>query len=485
MNQPKATAPNRSRVRPFERLLGRLVGRRVFAMAKLTLKATFRYRLIQVLLLLLAAAVIGLPLVIKHDGTAQGFTQILLTYTLGSITVLLGFATLWLGCGTLSREVEECQIQIVVVKPIQRWEIWLGKWLGIVALNALLLGLSGLTVFGLLQWRSSKLPAEVQQQLQQEIFTARGSIREASHQTEIEQQAQTLYQQRIQEKDISLLDRTFVRTSIVETVKAQWQTLPPGIARRWILDFSGVADQVRDQPLTIRAKFFAANAGPSRTFAGVWEVGPPEGRRARLEPQSLAPETFHEFTMPPGLIAPDGTLTVDFLNYNDTTLVFPLEEGFEVLYPESGFGVNFVRALGIIFCWLALLTAIGLTAGSFLSFPVAAFCALGVLLVSSSTGTLNQIIYERGITGADPNTGRVEEPTLLDEASAGLARGLLWTINLVRDFSPIDSLSTGRSVTWGQLTRAVAQIVVLMGGLFAVIGITLFNRRELAIAQGA
>jgi hypothetical protein len=141
--------------------------------------------------------------------------------------------------------------------------------------------------------------------------------------------------------------------------------------------------------------------------------------------------------------------------------------------------------LGIIFCWLALLTAIGLTAGSLLSFPVAAFCALGVLLVSSSTGTLNQIIYERGISGVNPNTGRIEQPDLIDEASIGLAHGLLWTINLVRDFSPIDSLSTGRSVTWGQLARAVAQIIVLMGGLFAAVGITLFTRRELAIAQGA
>jgi hypothetical protein len=471
-------------MRLFERMFGRLVGRRVFAVAKLTLKATFRYRLIQVLLLLLATAVVGLPLIIKHDGTAQGFTQILLTYTLGSITVLLGFATLWLGCGTLSREVEECQIQVVVVKPIQRWEIWLGKWLGIVALNGLLLGISGLTVYGLLYWRSSKLPPDIQQQLQQEIFTARGSIREASRQADIEQEAQALYRQRLKDESISLLDRTFVRTSIVETVKSQYQAVPPSTYRRWELDFGQIADQIRDQPLTIRTKFFAATSTRGSTFGGWWEIGIPDTRRHRLEPMSLAPETFHEFTIPADLLAPDGTLTIDFFNLNQTTLIFTLEEGLEVLYPEGGFGVNFIRALGIIFCWLALLTAIGLTAGSFLSFPVAAFCALGVLLVSSSTGTLSQIIYERGISGVNPNSGRIEEPNLVDEASIGLAQGLLWTINLVRDFSPIDSLSTGRSVTWGQLARAIAQIVALMGGFFAAVGITLFSRRELAIAQG-
>ena len=90
-----------------------------------------------------AAAVVGLPLLIKDDGTARGFTQILLTYTLSAITGLLGLSTLWLSCGTLARDIEECQIQVVATKPIARWQIWLGKWLGIVTLNAALLAISG------------------------------------------------------------------------------------------------------------------------------------------------------------------------------------------------------------------------------------------------------------------------------------------------------------------------------------------------------
>src|ERR1051325_12166156 len=113
---------------------------RLLAIAKLTLKAAFRYRLVQILMALLLGAVIGFPLVIKHDGTARGFTQILLTYTLGTIVTLLAFATLWLACGTLARDVEECQIQMVAVKPVARWEIWVGKWTGIMLLNLFLPG---------------------------------------------------------------------------------------------------------------------------------------------------------------------------------------------------------------------------------------------------------------------------------------------------------------------------------------------------------
>ena len=53
-----------------------------------------------------------------------------------------------------------------------------------------------------------------------------------------------------------------------------------------------------------------------------------------------------------------------------------------------------------------------------------------------------------------------------------------------KNFSPIDSLSSGRSITWGELGAAFGQIVLLLGGIIGVIGIVLFNRRELATAQG-
>ena len=52
-----------------------------------------RGRTTKLVVLLVLAIVGGLPLVVKHDGTARGLAQITLTYTLGSVTVLLGFAT--------------------------------------------------------------------------------------------------------------------------------------------------------------------------------------------------------------------------------------------------------------------------------------------------------------------------------------------------------------------------------------------------------
>src|SRR4026208_1108771 len=108
---------------------------RLLAIISLTWKAAFRFRLFWVLAGLLLCSVVLLPLLIKDDGTARGFIQIMLTYTLSGVTALLGFSTLWLACGTLARDIEDCSMQIVVVKPIARWQIWLGQRLGILLPN--------------------------------------------------------------------------------------------------------------------------------------------------------------------------------------------------------------------------------------------------------------------------------------------------------------------------------------------------------------
>jgi hypothetical protein len=198
---------------------------------------------------------------------------------------------------------------------------------------------------------------------------------------------------------------------------------------------------------------------------------------------SLAPAAFHEFEIPPDMWDDKGILTLAFQNHNNLAIFFPLEEPLEVLYREGGFGLNFFRGTGIIFCWLALLAAMGLFAASFLSFPVAAFVALSILFVGLSSGTLANVVKEGSFAGIDYNKGEANHPWV-DTVVVPIFRALLTVVNLAKDFSPIDSLSSGRSITWGQFARAIAQICFVLGGLFCAFGIFAFSRRELATAQG-
>jgi hypothetical protein len=335
-----------------------------------------------------------------------------------------------------------------------------------------------------LLWRSTRLPAAEQRILRDEVLVARAGAREPSHERQIEEDTDRLLKERLAKNPITRADLPEVRKQILEQVKAEYQLVPPGYVREWKIDLSAAKAARRDQPLYLRIKFNAADRSSSGTFAGLWQIGaarpdqPPMG----LPPMSLAPDTFHEFPIP-NLTDDKGVLTVAFLNPNQTALLFPLDDGFEVLYRESGFALNYARGLGIIFCWMALLAALGLAAASFLSFPVAAFLSLGVLTLVLSSGTMANAVSQGTLMGSNSETGQVGS-SILDGVMIPAFRALLNIINLAKDFSPIEALSTGRSITWAQLGLAFVQIVVVLGGILGLGGIFIFSRRELATAQG-
>jgi hypothetical protein len=457
---------------------------RILAIAWLTWKAALRFKLFLVIAGLLILAVVGLPLVIKDDGTARGFTQIILTYTLSAITALLGISTLWLACGTLARDIEECQIQVVATKPIARWQIWIGKWFGIISLNAALLAISGTCVFGLLQWRATKLPADEQKVLRSEVLVARGSAKEQNYDAQIDEETERILQARLKSNPVDKVDLLEVRKQIREQVKADFQLVAPGEYRPWRIDLGFAKNYLHDKPLQLRVKFNAANKSSSGTFLAAWQIGDPNSTNiVQLEPMSLAPDTFHEFQIPPNLFDGNGVLTIVFANANSTALLFPLEDGMEVLYPEGGFAMNFARGLGIIFCWMGLLAALGLAAASFLSFPVATFFSLAMLTVVLSSGTLAETV-ENGSVGVGNDEKGIAGHSVADVVLIPMFKGILAVVSLTKNISPIDLLSSGRAISWTDLGMAFGQIVLLLGGIISVCGIILFNQRELATAQG-
>jgi ABC-type transport system involved in multi-copper enzyme maturation permease subunit len=456
----------------------------LLTIAFLTWRAAFRFRLFVVVAALLVLAVVGLPILLKDDGTARGFTQILLTYTLSVITALLGLSTLWLACGTLARDIEECQMQMLVVKPVHRWQIWLGKWLGIVSLNAALLALSGGCVFGLLQWRAAKLPEDQQRILSNEVLVSRGAARPPDFSAQISAEADRILRERLAENPDARANIAEARRQIYEGIKADLQFVPPGYTRGWQVDLGGVARSLADQPLYLRVKFNAAQSGSGETFEGRWQVGVPDTPRLwQSPPMSLASGSFHEIEVPPDLIGEDGFLTVVFLNLNDTALIFPIEDGIEVLYRQGGFLVNYVRALLVIFCWMALFASIGLAASSFLSFPVAALVSVSLLVLALSSGTMALVVDEGTVMGLDDST-MIVGGSVIDALAVPVFKVILTVVDLAKNYEPIDAVSTGRSVAWSTVGAAFLRVVLVLGGFFALIGMWLFSRREMATAQG-
>ena len=475
----------------------------LLAIARITIKAVVRYRLLPVLAVLLVLVVVGLPLLLKHDGTARGLVQIVITYTLSSVTAILGLVTLWLATGTLARDVEDCSMQMVAVKPVARWQVWVGKWLGIMALNFALLGLSGLTIYFLIQWRAANLPDKQQAILKNELLIARGSLKEPP--PDLDAEVEKLLKERIKEigQIANGADLKQVRKDVREAIKSQFQNVPPQASRGWVIETGLARGQLVDTPIYLRVKFRSPqyNLKPE-TYATFWEIGPPNStNRVRIS-RPLTADTFHEFGInlldekgvPVGepvkgsryqnLLDPEGRLFILFGNPNKTALLFDLDEGLEVLYHEGGFGLNFARGVAILFIWLGLMAIIGLAGASYLSFPVAAFFSITMLIVGLSSGTIAQVVKDGTFGQTNHDTGAPEGVLgAVDFIMVPTFKATHELLTLVNSFSPVDALSTGRSVSWTTLLQALLQIWGLIGGFFAILGIFAFTRRELATAQ--
>ncbi len=455
---------------------------RLFAVAWLTVKAAQRLRVVIALAVVLLTCVALLPFFIKHNGTARMFAQVLMTYSLYLCIGLMGLASLWISCGTHATDVDPGQLQLLAVKPAARWQIWLGRWLGIMTLNIVLLALAGGIAYGMLQWQSRKLPTDQQQVLAREVLVARGSAREPV--VDLEADVEKVFARRQQEENLADLDPAMVRREIRDQLRARQETVAPNYRRMWDVDLAAHRTRLTGQPLHLRVKFHTASLKNDTSYQTVWVLGNVEsGRFARI-PKQLTSMVFHEFAIPPDLIGSDGRLHIECENRDPNTLLFPLEDGLEVLFPEGGFAGNYVRALLVVACWLALLTASGLAAASFLSFIIASLLAMTLLLLAVSGNTFGGVLEDGTLLGTDHETGAANSRAL-DGVALPVYRVLHALTQTLTSVSPIERLSEGRTITWAQLADAVARIILLGGGLTAAAGIFIFNRRELAREQVA
>lgn len=450
--------------------------KRILAVAKQTSLGAFRFKAVFVVALLLLLSVLILPFIIQHNGTAKMFAQVMLTYNLTVITGLIGFTTLWMACGSLSGEIDAGQLQMVVVKPIARWQIFLGKWIGINFISGLLLVVASGSVLGLLYWKARQLEPTQQEILHKEVLVSRGSLQEAL--PDLDRDVTAVMQQRIEQANGQSFDVEAVEESVRVKLLANHQTVAPNYRRIWDLELGPRRVFLKDKPMSLQVKFFAASVSDEQPINTVWVIHDKQtGLQHRFEKQ-FSSGVLNEFEIPANCYSKEGTLTVECENRDRTTILFPLDDGLTLMYPEGGFLMNYFRGLVIIFCWMALLAAVGLAASSILSFSVATLLSLTILLVGVSSGTFAEAIQDDTVWGIDEDSGERESP-ILDQLFLPVFKAVSFVVTPVNAYAPITLVASGRAVRWESTAMALVQIIVLGAGLFGALGAYLFSRRQL------
>lgn len=452
--------------------------KRVLAIAALTFRAAVRSRVFTVLTALLLIAVIGLPLTIRGDGTAAGHAQILLSYTLGAATLLLSIASVWLGCAAVSQEVRDRQIHLLIVKPVRPIEIWIGKWLGLAAMNVALLLLSGGLAYALLLWatRPEILGADEQARLAEEILVARATAR--PEETAFERETREAFRKQMAEGAAPVEGPPEeAYRAFRQLRRAQFYSVPPGAIRQWRFRLPVAADERR--PVFLRFRFAKSQLAPD-AVAGQWFFV--AGDEVRLSTAGAwPPDAFHSLPLPAAPFLGQREIVVAFGNADPSgaTVLFDPDRGLEVLMRAGGFGGNFLRAGLVLFVQLGFLSALGLAAGSVFSLPVASFVSIAACLLLQLSGYIGNLASQRNYFY---DTGRAGPATMIaDRVLNVVFRALRAAVSPLELPDALGMLAEGRLLTWGAVGAAAVVHLVVFGGLLALAGAGALRRRELGL----
>ncbi|MEI6788400.1 MAG: ABC transporter permease subunit [bacterium] len=451
---------------------------RIAALAGLTVRDAVRSRLLISLGAILIIGLIGLPLLISGDNTLTGRLQVILNYTLSFAVTMLSIVTLWTACGGVSSEIQDRRLYLILTKPVHRHELWLGKWLGIVALNALLLTLTGF-IIGVMTWHTLFTSPEsetVKRQAREQFLLARQSRLPESPISA--QQAQASAAAIVKSGHAPAgMDAEQVATELMKELKsARFVIAPTGSIHFTTLITSPLSGN-NDGLLNYKIE----SSRPERTsIPALWEIQAAEGKVFHLAVTNY-PGIPNRLLIPGSVIQGSQSLTLSYHrldNLSQATL-FMAQNGKEpeLLIPSGSWAMNLNRGLLMILCRLAFLSALGLTAGCLLSTPVAVFVAFFMMVLLAMSGYVESV----ATSGAFyiPHEGPALSRTWLDEVILSQFKGLNMLTQPLLRLDPVPLLEEGRRISWLLTAQAVAWFVGLYTAVTALIGIILFNRREL------
>lgn len=451
---------------------------RIWAVARNTIRQALRIRVAAVFVVLLLILLPILGLTVTGDGTLKGRLQTFVSYGFSLTSLLLSFLTIIVSIYTITSDIEHRQIYTVVTKPIRRSHLILGKLLGAIILDVALLTLFTGIIYGAILFMPRLLRASPEEirEVDNEFFTARASL--VPPEIDVTEETQALYDKLEKNDQLDQVYKGYTRAEILKLMAKQkrLEKRAAAVGQRLMWEFKNVKPLDPNQSMFIRFKYDVSATPPDEQAWGDWYIGDlrqvgagteittPVFRATRKDPV----RTFREIEVPAAAVAKDGYLAIGFMNppLNETVVIFPLEDGLEVLYKADTFAGNFVRAALLILCRLVFLACLGTLAGSFLSFPVAILFCLVIFLTGATSGFIME-----SFDSLSKNIGFIYTYTV---------KGLVQLLPQFDKYNPTTFLVPARLITWAFVGKVAALMVAVKALLLLVLALVIFSFRELA-----
>ncbi len=455
-----------------------------FAIFGATVRQLRRSKVFGVLFVLLFLWCLGIPLFIA-DTDALDFIRVALLYSTTGIHLFLGCCSVWLGCSAVDSDMESGQLTLVAVKPVSRLTVFAAKYTAVVAVNLLLLAAAEGLVFGLIQWRFNRgnFSAEEKMRIRNEVMVGRRVY--TPKRLDYAKIADGIVRRRLAEsketgRNVDLTDVIQMRRSAEEEAMAADSEMRYGFRKEWRFD---ALPTDRTEALTLRYRLYLnrISGENQRSTRLLWLAGMPRadvpGQGAAdfvYQPLTEAPEqlqsgVFTERSIPAQAIAPDGTLRLDAVNFDEENapLFIQAADGPKILIPVCSFAGNFLRMTLVGAISILILAALGCSFAAFFSLPTAIFLSAAYLLIGAVSALWAEQDYFSGF---------------FDEFGYHLAKTMLFFVVPLRDFDVTDLVADGELVEY-----ATAVKLFLYSGIgrtlpLFLLGALVYRRRELAKA---
>ncbi len=448
----------------------------ILSIAHKTLIRTFHDKKFIILSVLFLIGLPSLQIVLVGDGTVQGHLQLYVSYSLNFIILFLSLMSIFHSCNTLNEELEKKQIFILATKPIRRWQILVGYWLGSSIIFLGLLGVSAATNLSGIKFITSQykdvLTETEKSDLKKDFFSAKRSVTPA-----IPNLKERIAEEIKKSKKNSPASYKEIEKKVKKETFFQLFCAPPRYEKKWV--FHNIKNVIGEK-ITLRFRYYCSEIPKDGKIRGRWIFG-----KAGSEIDVFTNETHdvaHEIVIPKSILDENGDLQVTFTNIDESfvTLIFPQKDGVEILYNSGSFVVNYLKSILLIACQIIFLCAAGCMLSSFLSFPVA--CLMGLFILGIGSGSE----YFIGVlTQSSPsllnNTATVStEPFGLMFLTRKFIATMVWALPHLDKINPVANITDGRFIENSTLFRGVVILATLKGSVALIAGSLIFWKKEVA-----
>lgn len=553
-------------------------GHPVLGVARTMLEESLRMGIALIFIIAMLVLLPMLPLIFGSEDRVTYMVQRFLTYSNMIVAVLLGLMTVLLAARTVSLEIATRQIHMTLTKPLGRVQYLLGKWLGIVLLNAVLLAVAGIATYGFTMAiaQNPALNDLDRYAVDREVLTARlakkpdpvGTTWERMYTNVLEEK------QRTDPGRFGTTGTSFAmlpddaKQEIVSDTVSRFYTVSGGQSQDFVITGLGAAADAARRAEADGLKMLMDEAGLTRDQAQAYvdaaqrrpsdldnetaekvsvelrdrvvrelqreviqlsltpaaspkpenqntEVllkingrpwPPPPTPTAQPPRTQLVVEIANELPIPASLINQDGEMVINIAipdkrsdGFAQQSTRFNFKDAvIEVFYRVGSFESNLAKAMVIVWLKLSFLAMVGLMAGALLSFPVAAMLAMIVYLAAAASGVINESLDSYAGFARSDNTWTVITGTFagfFSQLGSGdvysafklllrlIGEAFMLLIPSFGQFNTHQPLSDGHVISNGMVANAALKIGLIWTGIAALIGILLFNRKEIARVQ--